>query len=152
MIPDEGEQTTCGGCGRVVFRYLVDPRSTVSWAVAIVDDVTTHPGWGDVRLVDTEDGQTLALLDRDGGDLVSHRCPEKTRRCHGCGTPVVFLTRTPDGTRRRYVVVDALPNVDGILGVDPVTGHVTANVDRLALRYRLHPARCLRGSKPGAVT
>lgn len=146
MIPDQGEQTTCFKCARVVFRYLVDPRSTVPWQVAIVDDYTTQPGWGDVRLVDTDDGRTLALVDRDGGDLVTHRCPEKIRRCRGCEKPVILLTRTPDGSRRRFTVVDALPNVDGVVGVEPVTGHVTPDVDGLATRYRLHPSRCL---KPG---
>ncbi|MGV9243592.1 hypothetical protein [Streptomyces sp. NPDC003710] len=143
MIPVQGEQTTCFNCARVIFRYRVDPRSTVSWNVAIVDDYTTQSSWGDVRLVDTEDGQTLALVDRDGGELVTHRCPEKIRRCRGCAEPVILLTRTPDGSRRRFVLVDALPNVDGVVGVDPATGHVTTDVDGLALRYRLHPSRCL---------
>lgn len=142
MIPVQGEQTTCFNCSWVIFRYRVDPRSTVPWQVAIVDDFTTREGWGDVRLVDTEGGQTLAVVDRHGGDLVSHRCPEKIRRCRGCDEPVIFLTRAPDGSKRRFVLVDALPNVDGLIGVDPVTGHVTPDVDGLTVRYRLYPSRC----------
>jgi hypothetical protein len=151
VIPDQGEQTACQSCNRTIFRYHVDPRSTVPWNIAIVDDFTTQEGWGDVRLVDTDDGRTLALVDRGGGDLVTHRCPEKIRRCRDCGTPVVFLTRTPDGSRRRFVVVDALPSVDGVIGVDPVTGHVTPDVDGLAVRYRLHPFPCLKPSERGSA-